>query len=180
MRAIEADRRAEELQRANAQQPPTIEQHIDSIPGLSDHKRRFLKSHPEFVVDSFHINAMRAAYAVALQAGVPDDSPEMDQHLLAGVRRNIEHQRQRAAPLQQEPPPAPPRTSVPISAPVSRDIPMPSGERRPPAITLSREEREVAAISFPNLSPAQAEYQYFQNKKRMLEMKADGRIQGDR
>ena len=66
-----------------------------------------------------------------------------------------------------------------MQAPVSRDSPSVSG-RRPQDNTLSRDEREVARVSFPHLPADQAEYQYLINRKRMHEMKADGRIQGDR
>lgn len=46
-------------------------------------------------------------------------------------------------------------------------------------ITLNREEREIAAISFPNLTRQEAELAYARNKKLMIQRKADGRIQGD-
>jgi len=50
MRAVEAARRADDLQRQRAQQPQqqplTVEQYIDTLPGLSDRKRAFLKHYP--------------------------------------------------------------------------------------------------------------------------------------
>jgi hypothetical protein len=39
------------------------------------------------------------------------------------------------------------------------------------------DERQIARVSFPHLRPEQAEYEYMVNRKRMREMKADGRIQ---
>jgi hypothetical protein len=57
---------------------------------------------------------------------------------------------------------------------------MPNGERRPNQITLSRDELEIASLHFKHLPKHEAELEYARNKKRMLEMKADGRIQGDR
>lgn len=78
-------------------------------------------------------------------------------------------------------PTAPPqrKRSIPMSAPVSRDIPGASGQRIDNGNTLRKDEREIARISFPHLPAAQAEFAYLQNKRRMLQMKADGRIQGD-
>lgn len=67
---------------------------------------------------------------------------------------------------------------MPMSAPVSRDVPSATGVRQ--SNTLSQDEREIARVSFPHLPAAQAEYQYLLNKRRMHEWKADGRIQGDR
>ncbi|MBR1298546.1 hypothetical protein [Bradyrhizobium sp. AUGA SZCCT0042] len=77
---------------------------------------------------------------------------------------------------QPEPPPAPKR-AIQYSAPVSREVPMSTGGRQPADRTLSAEERQIARISFPHLAPAQAEFEYLVNRKRMNEMKADGRIQ---
>jgi hypothetical protein len=85
------------------------------------------------------------------------------------------------AEYQPEPAASPPakRRSIPMSAPVSRDIPGASGQRIDNGNTLRADERQIARVSFPHLSPPQAEYAYLQNKKRMMAMKADGRIQGD-
>jgi hypothetical protein len=72
----------------------------------------------------------------------------------------------------------PQRKSYPMTAPVSRDTPSVSGHRSQDR-TLTRDEREIARASMPHLPAEQAEYQYMLNRKRMHEMKADGRIQGD-
>ena len=57
---------------------------------------------------------------------------------------------------------------------------MSTGGRTSNDNTLSREEREIAHVSFPRLSRTDAEYQYLLNRRRMHEMKASGAIQGDR
>jgi hypothetical protein len=94
--------------------------------------------------------------------------------------------RSEAPPPPVAPPPArrpsfaAPARGVPVSAPVSREVPMPSGQRRDENNTLRRDEREIAHVSFPHLPAAQAEYEYLKNKRRMFAMKADGSIQGDR
>jgi hypothetical protein len=226
-RALDAQSHAEELQRQHAQRRqiglpepsihPTerqaIDAHIDGMPDLTDHKRRFLKSHPSLLTEPYK-RSMAHAYHLALHAGVADDTAAMDHAILAGVSRDIEHHRalsqltsadarptpqnaqmhhdvgQAADDLQREAeahlaeyqpaPSAPPprRKSIPMSAPVSRDSPMVSGDRRQEN-TLRADERQIARVSFPHLPAAQAEYAYLQNKKRMIAMKADGRIQGD-
>jgi hypothetical protein len=69
-----------------------IDQHIDSLPNLSSHKRRFLKSHPSLLSEPY-LQLMSHAYQIALRAGVPDDSPAMDAAVLAGIHRDLEHHR---------------------------------------------------------------------------------------
>jgi hypothetical protein len=56
---------------------------------------------------------------------------------------------------------------------------MAAGGRQPGNNTLSAEERQIAHVSFPHLAKTAAEYEYLQNRRRMHEMKKDGRIQGD-
>jgi hypothetical protein len=216
MSAVAAAQRAEELQRQHAQQPQqplTIDQYIDGVPGLSDHKRTFLRAHPQMLEPAL-TPVMARVYHEGLRSGLKDDTRELDEFVLDGVERELQQHREltsaaarptpenreahqqtveaveqlqreaeailaeTAAEHQPEPPPL--RRSVPFSAPVSREVPMASGERRPGQMTLSAEERQIAHNSFRHLSKASAELEYAQNKRRMIEMKADGRIQGDR
>jgi hypothetical protein len=195
MRALEAQRRAEELQRdPAAMQRIAIEQHIDRMPGLTEHKRAFLKAHPQLIADKFLSEATARSYQAALNQGVPDDSEEMNAAILAGVQEKWESdvkvfemaaastpsrsepQPTRAAPAPEitrleepairqmmDPSNAPPRSTpaeaglppmpatsrargVPLSAPVSRNIPSPTG-RPTGSITLTPEEREIARNS---------------------------------
>lgn len=232
-RALAATRHAEDLQLQHGQrqqlglQEPeldpqhrqAIEAHIDAMPELTDHKRRFLKSHPSLLTEPF-VKLMSHAYAIAQHAGIADDTPAMDNAILVGVARDLEHHRalsqltradarptpenaaahydasegadalsreaeafmaEAAASAPPPPPPAPARRSIPMSAPVSRETPMmSSGGRQHGENTLSAEERQIAHISFAHLPKHAAEYAYLQNRKKMREMKKDGRIQGDR
>jgi hypothetical protein len=97
MAAIEAAQRAEDMQRQQpqpAQQPSQEQQlaaHIDGLP-ISDHKKRFLRQYPQLLSEPLH-HVMRQYYQAALQAGVEDDTPQMDQAILEGVQREIEHHR---------------------------------------------------------------------------------------
>src|SRR5262249_41701106 len=67
----------------------------------------------------------------------------------------------------------PRRASIPMSPPVSREVPTLSGEppRRPGRIELSPAEREAAAISGID------EVTYAQNKLRLIELKKRGHYQ---
>jgi hypothetical protein len=229
-RAYKAQRHAEELQRQHAHrqqiglpEPPidphqrqAIDAHIDSIHGLTDHQKRFLKSHPSLLHEPY-LSLMQHAVMIARHARIAEDTPAFDQAILSGIAKDIEHHRalsamtsadarptpenaqmhqeteQGAADLMREadehhaawlaenPPPPPPqrKRSIPMSAPVSRDVAGVSGQRIDSGNTLRADERQIARVSFPHLSPPQAEYAYLQNKKRMIAMKADGRIQGD-
>jgi len=196
-RAVDAQTRAEELQRA----PSQLDQHLAGLP-ISDHQRAFLRAHPEFLFDEFRSRAMAASYRDALDEGIEDDTEAMNQRILDGVQREIAylHQvatdniRSRAYPAPAaepeepvaapEPPapaparmPAPARRSMPVSAPVSRDIPMASGQRQHSnSVTLSAEERDMAHRSFtdPNMSDAQKELLYARNKQKLQRMRANG------
>jgi hypothetical protein len=231
-RALEASRHADDLQHQHAMrrqvglperpidpaEQHAIDTYVDAIPNLTDHQRRFLKSHPSLMSEPY-VSLMRHAILMARHAGIADDTPQMDAAILAGIAKDIQHHHalsqltsaharptpenhamhqdanQAAAALQAEaerhmaamaaenppPPPPAPRRSIPMSAPVSRDVPMSSGERRPGGqIHLSRDEVMIAHVSFPHLSKAQAEREYAKNRQRMHEWKRDGRIQGDR
>lgn len=97
---LAAQRHAEDMQRQRAeqpqQQPTSVEQHIDALPGLSDHKRAFLKQYPQLMAEPLH-NLMPHNYQLALHAGVADDTPAMDSAILAGVQRDLEHHAQLAS-----------------------------------------------------------------------------------
>lgn len=180
VRAYAAQRRAEELQRQAARRAPTVEQHIDGIPGLSDHKKRFLRAHPH-LLEGPNVDAVRFHYQSALSRGIPDDTESMNEAILAGLYRERERADQDKPP-QAEPAPAPRKSSgMPMSAPVSRAVPSySSGKPVSNRMTLSPEERDIAHRSFvdrpdlPKLSNEQREYIYAKNKLRYQEMKADG------
>nr|AWM07626.1 hypothetical protein CIT39_15010 [Bradyrhizobium symbiodeficiens] len=223
--AIEGQRRAEELQREP--QPMTVEAYVDAMPGLSVHKREFLKRNTELLQPE-HSELMRAAYAEALQAGIPDDTEAMNGFLLKSVGGEMQLRRQRLAdaaraavdsmqssqtplpsvergaeqladeadayrkaydaeqamPMEvvQQLPPLPQATrarSIPMTAPVSREVPMASGRRMGGGsqITLNAEERFIARHSFsdPNLSDAERERLYATMKAKLARERAEGR-----
>ena len=104
--ALTAQQHAEDLQRQHVhrqqiglqepaldpQQRQLVDQHVDGISGLTEHWKRFLKSHPSLLSPPYHASMMHA-YHLALQAGVADSSESMDRAILAGVAKDIEHHR---------------------------------------------------------------------------------------
>jgi len=146
----------------------THEQHIDAMPGLTAHKRNFLKAHPE-LLEPANAQAANFHYQQALARGVKDDTSEMNEYILHHMggemqRRQVAHALDAATAA----PPLAPPPSIPVSAPVSREVPgggyQPRGE-----IRLSPQEREMARIS------GVSETEYARNKIRLLQAKAAGR-----
>jgi hypothetical protein len=190
VRAAAATHHAENLHR----QANSVHHHIEALP-ISAHKKALLHQYPIVMTDHRVHERFKHHYQDGLNKGLPDDSPELDQHIVNGVTADIEahHAEHRgvehhAAELSREaaehlPAAEPPqkRRSMPVSAPVSRDGYGFSGHRPSDStkITLSPGEREIAAISFPHLSKTEAELAYARNKKLMIQRKANGEIQGD-
>jgi hypothetical protein len=204
-----AQRHAEDLQRQHEQRRQIglpeapldpqaraqIDAQIDSIHDLTEHQRRFLRSHPTLMTEPY-ASLMKHAIMVARHAGIPDDTPAMDRAILQGVARDIEHHRNLSnhqqhhdagqaarelsreadmhlAAYQPEPPPER-RKSIPMSAPVSRSVP---GNRDPDGWnTLSPDEVQIAHNSFsdPNMSHADKELLYLRNRQKLARMKKDG------
>jgi hypothetical protein len=93
VKAHRAQQRAEEIQRnaarapqGNANRPPSIDDVVNAIPGLSEHKRQFLKANSNLLQPA-NVDAVRFHYHAALNAGVVDDTPEMNQAIPDGIAR---------------------------------------------------------------------------------------------
>jgi hypothetical protein len=105
-RALEAQQHAESLQQQHTHrqhiglpEPPVspaerqaIDAYVDGVPNLTDHQKRFLKSHPTLLREPY-TDLVQHAVMVARHAGIADDTPQMDNAILAGVARDIEHHR---------------------------------------------------------------------------------------
>ena len=188
VKAHRAQQRAEEIQRnaarapqGNANRPPSIDDVVNAIPGLSEHKRQFRKANSNLLQPA-NVDAVRFHYHAALNAGVVDDTPEMNQAILDGIARERARAVAQAKAIVEPPAPAAPsRPRVQVSAPVSREAPAMSGNRQPSDWnTLSPEERDMAHRSFvdrpdmPRLTLAEREYLYLQNRNKYRKMKASG------
>lgn len=128
-----------------------------------------------------HENVEELSHA-SREAARIDRAVENLEHDAAQYRQEMTPPPPAAAPLAPAAPPVPPivseRKGVPVSAPVSRDIPMPSGQRTSESskITLTAEERDMAHKSMNWLPPHEAEVAYAINKQKMQRMKANGEI----
>jgi hypothetical protein len=239
VRAFEATRYAEELQRNPAAlqqiqqqaQQRAIEHRINSIAGLTDHKKDFLREHPEMLEDH-NARAVTFYYQQALRAGIPDDTAAMNAYILDGLKQARRDQRYEDATMAMDamdiPLPQPVKTaeslnrevdavhstnaaasardiigelaerikggeftpprknSIPVSAPVSREPPTPSGRKpsMPNKVTLTPEERQIARNAFGpvkgrngewvDLTNEQKERLYAVNKAKLAQLRGSG------
>lgn len=210
-RAVEAQARAEQLQRPPPQLTP--EQYIDQL-AISDVKKKFLRAHPETLTDPTHNRAMATAYQQGLARGFADDSPELTAFMTGHMAFQLEQQREALAAMAL-PPSAPdtsadieaqkldneveshraadravtpavpqmpqatsaPRSSrMPITAPVTREVPTSGGQRASSMgqVTLTPAEREIARNSFSGMSNAEKERLYAMNKAKLARKRAEG------
>lgn len=187
--ALQAQLDAERLARENPPRNP-VDDIIDSLEGLSDHKRDFLRRNP-WAMEREMAAIVQRVHKTALDAGIPDDTPEMDTYLVSGVDRELTARIEKSPPakplppVMQPPPPAPPRRHVPVSAPVTREVMTSSGkplQARPSSVTLTAEERAIARNSFGygGLSNAEKERLYALNKAKYQRMREDGTYTDER
>jgi len=143
---------------------------------MSEADERFLVEHPLMIEHSALTAQAAAAAAQHYQRGTDDHRRTtkqlFDQHLAqaqAAANPAPAAQPTPAFFAPASPPPAPPDQSSFYSAPVSREVPSGSGQRQSTTrFTLTREEREYARIAGIN------DVEYFKQKQRLAEMKANG------
>jgi hypothetical protein len=173
--ALAAQRRAEQLQQHHAAQPQPEHQQALQLP---EEARAWLHKHPEFVQDPVLNERLGAVhhYLTKVDGIEPFSSAYFD-----AIDSKFGF---KAAPAAAPAPAAQQRRSIPVSAPVARNIPTASGRREPDGWNkLTAEEVRIAHNSFtdPNVSNVEKERMYLANKRRYLSMKADGSYssQGD-
>jgi hypothetical protein len=220
-RAIEAQRQAEAMQRDPRL---AVERYVDSLPGLLDRERAFLKKYPALVLEDEKKRILQSEFNAALGEGFARDSDAFQDRVLSGIVRRLEGRHNqppengnagvRAAAAVAEPPqmaepsiermadhqihrtlqvadatplavsanlplpePAPRKSSIPMAAPVSREIPNQAGQRISPTdtrITLNPAEREIARSSYHWLAKDQAENLYARQKQKLAAMRKAG------
>lgn len=156
---------------ASPEQRPAPQQNFEQrIADLPDAAKTWLRKHPEFVNDtSLNEKIGRAHnYLVgnkSLSAFSPAYFDALDDEFGFKVAPTV------------PPQPQPQRRSMPVSAPVSREVPTISGQRASPSkITLSPEEVRIARSAFtaPDMTNAQKELLYARNKQKLQRMRANG------
>lgn len=147
----------------------SVDQQIDAIQ-VPDNAKAWLRKHPEFVIDKAKLDRLGAAHNYLEK--VENVTPFSQAYFDALDTRFGFKEPERAPPAPQTQ-----RRSMPVSAPVSRDVPTTSGQRQSSSkITLSEEQRRIARNSFtaPDMTDAQKELLYAKNLRKLQDMKANG------
>lgn len=150
----------------------TVDEQINNM-GVPEAAKTWLRAHPDMVSDQDKLRRLGTLHQYIKDKGVAEFSPayfeSMETEL--GLRK----------PPAAEPAPAaqPQRRSMPVTAPVSRDVPTSSGQRQTSSqITLSAEEVRIAHSSFTDptgkMTNADKERQYALNKMKLQKMRANG------
>lgn len=158
--------------------PHDFESRLASIPGLPDNAKDWLRKHPEFVNDTTANGRIGAAHNYLVNVkSVAAFSPAYFDALDQEFGFKTAAPPAAASDPEPQPQPAPQQRTMPMRAPVSRDVPSASGQRAPSSrITLTPEERQIARTSFtaPDMTDAQKEYLYAQNKAKLAKQRANG------
>jgi len=165
---FEAHKAAPPAPETRQQQPPqTLEEKLNSIPGITPRQKDWLLRHPEGMGQAMPRVAALHNYAINIEGLAPDSDAYYE---FLDRKMGYSKDTPTSAADERDPPP-PSSRSIPMGAPVSRDAPTPNGQPVRNQITLTPEEREFAK------SLGQSDSEYARNKQLMLNRKATGAIQ---
>jgi hypothetical protein len=163
-------------------QMPTAEQIIASS-GLPENAKDWLRAHPDYVLDPVKNAKLQKMHNVAeYQAGSEFTAPYFDRmEVLLGFKQEPTNGQAQHRPIENGPPPpapttprnvAPPRQTMSVSAPPSRESPsMVTGRPRSMRVPLTADELLIAQQC------GQTPEQYQEQKEKMRRMKESGAIQ---
>lgn len=151
-------------------QAPTFEQQIASLPQPA---QQWLRNHPEFMTDAAKNQEIQQVHGyLARKVGAFSDA------YFEALNKEFGFDQSPPAREQSQ---QPPKRSMPMTAPVSREVPTAaSGTRSNGKMRLTEEERQIARDSIPDrpdlpkMTNAQKEYLYARNKAKYEQMKRDG------
>jgi hypothetical protein len=154
-------------------QAPTFEQQIAQLPQQA---QQWLRNHPEFITDPAKNRKIQTVHGYLTDnKGLTAFSDAYFDAMNSEFGFTNEPAA-REPPAQQQP-----RRSMPMTAPVSREVPTAaSGTRKQSSMRLTEEERKVAREAIPDrpdlpkMTNAQKEYLYAKNKAKYDQMKRDG------
>lgn len=156
---------------------PSTEEQIASFK-VPDEAKDWLRIHPELVSDPHKLALLGNVHQSVTEArGIKEFTKEYFEAMDETFRFKPAAQ---AAPGATVPAPAPaaPRRSMPVTAPVSREVPTSTGERQSTGVTLTPEERAIARSSFSDptgkMTNAEKERLYAKNKLKLQNMRASG------
>ena len=148
--------------------PQDFEQRIAQMPEVA---KGWLRKHPEFINDEAMNRKIGGAHNYLI------DNKGLQPFSEAYFDALDTEFGFKAAPAAAPAAPQPQRRSMPMSAPVSRDVPTTSGQRQTSTtMTLTEEERRIARTSYTadDMTDAQKEYAYAKNKQKLQRMRANG------
>ncbi len=163
--------KAQRTEQPRQQQGDPIEIQIQAL-DMPESGKDWLRGHRDYLTDARKNAKLQAAHFEALDVA-PIGTPKYIEALegALGLQRQTET----------EPAPQPQKRSIPMTAPVSREVPTAaSGTRKQATMRLTEEERKIARESIPDrpdlpkLTNAQKEYLYAKNKQKYHRMLADG------
>lgn len=135
---------------------------------LTPKSAAWVRQHPECATDQRLYQRMVAAHNLALTDGIPAETPEYFAHVERtmgfGSNDSPEPTTTAAQPTQR-------RQSPPAAAPVTRGSG--GGGSSPTSVRLSSDQREMAHMNFPDLSPREAEQAY---ARHMISLQREGRL----
>lgn len=134
-----------------------VQDHISRMTGINDAQRNWLRTHPDAISDQEKNSYLQAGHFEAIKKNYAPGSAEYFQYLeeRLGYRQPTEEVEELQPQM--------------VAAPPTREAPSASGRTSPTRITLTAEERQIAAAS--NIS----EIEYARQKLRLIEMKKQGR-----
>lgn len=148
-----------------SQRQPTVEEYIDMLPNLMGSQRDWLKRHPDAISDQRKNLKLQAAHIEAEDSGIRIGSEDYYRIL----EEKLGYRKYEGAKLQED---AGDDDGPPVGAPPSRSATNPAtGRPASSRITLSPEQREMAALSGVD------EITYARNLQLMEERKRQGLLQ---
>lgn len=161
-------------------QAPSFEQQIAGLPPTA---QTWLRNHPEFMTDAVKNQEIQSAHnylvnrkKVAAFSDAYFEALDQEFGFNAGPQTVSVTSGSGGAGAA----PQPQRRSMPMTAPVSREVPTAQGTRQKNSMRLTEEERQAARLAIPDrpdlpkLTNAQKEYMYAKNKAKFEAMKANG------
>lgn len=161
-----AEVRREESKARPAPSSDPVASAIDGMTNLSSRQRNWLKDHRDAFTDPAKNAYLGAAHWDAIRAGHAQDS---EAYFVMLEEKLGYRQPPRPSPSSE---PETQRKSIPMSAPVSREIPsLGGGNTTPSRVTLTAEQREAARIAGVD------DVTYAKNYLRLQELKKHGHYQ---
>lgn len=150
----------------------TVDEQISGMK-LPENAKTWLRAHPDLVSDPNKLRRLGTLHQYVTDKGVAEFTVPYFDALETELGLKTAPAAAPAAPAAQ-----PQRRSMPVTAPVSRDVPTSSGQRQTTQHTLSAEEVRIAHSSFTDptgkMTNADKERAYLLNKIKLQKMRSNG------